>query len=538
MRLRWLSSIIVASVACGGGPDPIESPRLEFRQASFDFGTTQVAASSFGEVRLRFAKANELTFFNLVVNGGWAVRNVPIMPRENESELTFFVGLGVNDGTEVSHLDYAFSLTTEAISASPLVEREQLSLTRSQRASGTAPMEGTQIVHYFGIQELRVTPRLPPPEPIGSSTKVTVGDKARHEGFPNQEQAKSECGPTEVSNSVQFLNARNSLGLRSDQTDVAAMKTAVGFHESDVEARRGIPHGVDIVAVKDSYMKSAGIPISTRRIYGSEDDFWDSVLDAVKQGEDVELHVAGHMTAVVGVTRTSDGSYTVEIADDLKQGAEGGTTILPLQAYQTGTGWGLRGAVHLGSGEEGWIDTTVQEAIVERAQVTPFASDGGVDAGEADAGTACGPETCEGCCGYEGCESGYNDDACGVGGMPCDVCDADESCTYDVDDRSYACECDPIGEWQMSYAAHIGGDSGTAAMTVSAGSDFVSEPGGGGGWYPYGAAYVFAFTDNIMRLTMEFGTSCSSMTGAFVCGAGPFCGQTNTGTASMERVVP
>jgi len=61
----------------GGG-----KPGLRFYQLDIDFDDRRIRYSNWGSVQLRFVGRKEIIYFNLAVEGTWAVRNVPVQSKD------------------------------------------------------------------------------------------------------------------------------------------------------------------------------------------------------------------------------------------------------------------------------------------------------------------------------------------------------------------------------------------------------------------------------------------------------------------------
>ena len=60
----------------------------------------------------------------------------------------------------------------------------------------------------------------------------------------------------------------------------------------------------------------------------------DQIIKEMDEGQDIEIRewwkdkngkLCGHVTCLVGITKLADGNYSLDVADDRKQGVSGGT---------------------------------------------------------------------------------------------------------------------------------------------------------------------------------------------------------------------
>ena len=278
-----------------------EGPELVFEQIDYNLDGTAVVDSSWATVGLTYRGSSSDIYFNLAVNGNWVIQNIALFSNEGvgiSQTVTIAFDLGVSDGTEVAQLEYAFDITPDTLDSMPF-------------QFDTAPVADGRFVMFSGDQgvALEAAPIVLPPR----GAKIKGGARGVHKGeFPNQEAGTAECVPVAVSNSLKFLKRRHNLDIDDQDISIGRMKSATGCTD------RGTPNGW--WNTKDEYMRSHGYPIRTE----TTTDL-DEVIEAIKQGKDVELGVPGHRVAVVGVVKLLDGRYLLKIAHDTKQGEPGGT---------------------------------------------------------------------------------------------------------------------------------------------------------------------------------------------------------------------
>jgi hypothetical protein len=164
-----------------------------------------------------------------------------------------------------------------------------------------------------------------PAAQVGATAPVLMS--AKHTGFPNQDCGVNECAPTAISNSLMWLKDNNpnaQWGTKS--LSIATMKSATKwatdgcyiFHDDSRPAGQRNAFWED----KNAYMVANGYPVMTT----STTNF-ATILQAMKDGKDVEFECKGHTVAVVGMTDLGNGKYSIDIAHDTKQGVAGGTKV-------------------------------------------------------------------------------------------------------------------------------------------------------------------------------------------------------------------
>jgi hypothetical protein len=296
--LSFVISYFLLFMVCGE-EKPVNpyNANLVFYQIDYDLDGQITKDSSNGSVVLTFDTSSDILYFNLVVDDNWVIQNIPAISYEWEGDrqsrfITF--DLGVDEGNNITEFEYAFSLTKDII-------------TVKQDKFQTVNVGDYNVIFYSGLPE----------EPIFNfKFNTMVGGivkdySLQDEKFPNQQCEKNECVPTAVSNSLKYLNNMYNLGLTDDQMSIATMKKATRWNNGC---------GDDWWSIKDGYMKSNNYPINTEKIEGDQTTMFDRAKTAIEEGKDVEMCLSGHCVAVVGITKTGEYTYSVDIAHDNQQG--------------------------------------------------------------------------------------------------------------------------------------------------------------------------------------------------------------------------
>ena len=289
-------------------------PILKFYQLDFNLDDVVVPNSEWGWVGLTYSGSPNVQYFNLTVNGLWAVQNVPVLSGEGvgvPQTVYMDFNLGVPRGTDVGSLQYTSSLTTSTLGTPP---------------AGTpvsALVASRSIVVDSGIKGEAILGLGPAPTLIGTG----AASSATAAGPTNQECEPGECVPTAVSNSLHYLNGQFGLGLTDAQTSIDTMKTATAYDPSP-------PPGCysDWPDSKDSYMHNNSYPVNT-----STTDNFDQAMGAIGNGYDVELRSETHCAMVTGITKMSNGNYQITVAHDTNQG-QGGGTVTETLIYDAAAG--------------------------------------------------------------------------------------------------------------------------------------------------------------------------------------------------------
>ena len=314
-----------------GSVCPAWSTSVSFSQLSFNFDDYIYEDTDWGAVDFTFTGQDEIWYFNLNIGGSWQVRNIPVLSLQGsgvEQTMTYYIDLDpyldyvTNPELKdtIKSLDFGYSFTESILYDLPDI-------------MFTGEEIGYDWVKLWAGSEGEM-PDLTSCKPLVGG-QVDSNAKHGHKDFPNQEAGKKECAPTAVSNSLTFLNQENDLGMAADAISIDEMKKAVGFKDN-----WGSP--LDTWwELKKKYMEDNEYPITTRKITDI-----DKLIAEIDAGQDVEIQESwvkngtktGHTTALIGITKLADGRYSLDIADDRKQGEAGGCDNPRTYTYDPKTG--------------------------------------------------------------------------------------------------------------------------------------------------------------------------------------------------------
>jgi hypothetical protein len=176
------------------------------------------------------------------------------------------------------------------------------------------------IVYGFGLDDRPPgdppAPLPPAPTPIPPTAGPAGVDKPhQHKGMlPNQTTPKDQCVAAAISNSLQYLNSQNNLGMSASTISIEGVRTGCGFPDGSVT--------VDWAQAKTEWTMRAGLPIKTIVTTSFAD-----AMKAIDDNCDVEIQaarksgftIAGHVAAVQSITENKDGSYNIFVRHDMNQ---------------------------------------------------------------------------------------------------------------------------------------------------------------------------------------------------------------------------
>ncbi len=371
---------------------------FDLSQTDWNLDHVFTGDSAWGSQVVDHLSTGDLQYFNLSIGGTWAVQNLPIPPFAPfgiAQSITTRFNLGVAEGTPAGAMQSGFSLSPTALPEAP--EEVTMSNIGDEGYNMVSGEPGASILH---------SP--PPEEPIDWFIVPITGWAAiPAAAIANQDCGDGECAPTAVSNSLKMLKnlhptemdgLSDDAGSTTDDTDIDTMKPVTGWDADPPPGAPGIPVGGDYADpdawwnLKCSWMDSnTNYPISTSTI--TDPANIADILDALNNGEDVELRVPGHVVMVVGAIQYANGDYVLYVAHDTDQENDGGTVIEPIyfdagtntfsgppwaDGYELGNGqalfvvesvdafsmpstWDYLGITNMGDGSEGnpgWVFST------------------------------------------------------------------------------------------------------------------------------------------------------------------------------------
>jgi len=302
-------SLIFGAVGCASWePPPPTLTDIDFSQTDFNLDGNNITDSSWGAATIVYESDDEIMFINLTINGQWVVQNLPLMPVGKEIVLDF--DLGVENGINVTQLEYACEITTDLLETMPSDFQ-------------TATVADRSAVMYSGIIGANATFSLPPVVLIG----WLPADFAYHDedDIFNQPCGIRECCPVAVSNTLKFLKKKHNLTIDDDKINIETMKLATAWVNLGLDYYISPWNWYDY---KKEHMKNHNYPIETT-IYDEND--LDKIIGEIRRGQGVELQVPGHTATVVGIIKLLNGNYIFMVAQDTNQGPSnnGGEVIQP-----------------------------------------------------------------------------------------------------------------------------------------------------------------------------------------------------------------
>lgn len=305
-------------------------PSIDQMSYTLDGISAPYTFSEWGNVNVGFTPGAAMQYFNLNVNGLWVCKNLPVVTREGvgikqTDSFQFDLGsaLGYTRGTSRvgMNVPMGFSMTpAPAVNPGTFTN---LNITPGRAVFSSGAVEATALLNAAA-------------GPITGGAAAAPGKS--HADFPNQDCEPDKCIPASVSNSLQFLKARNpGANWGALPVSIEAMVTATNWglktppppltrpvlgcwNLSDLTRPAGERNAW--WQDKNNYMISNGYPIMTMQTFKFGD-----ILEAIGKGKDVELTGDSHTAAVVGITDLGGGSWSLQVAHDTDQDNIGGTQI-------------------------------------------------------------------------------------------------------------------------------------------------------------------------------------------------------------------
>jgi hypothetical protein len=248
----------------------LHSQSVQFYQLNFNYDSTLTNNSEWGAVDLTFIGNANVMYFNLTIDTAWVIENMPVPTTRGvglPQTQRFWFDLGV-PGVPVTSVTYGFTLTN-VVSGKPT-------------ASVGASVSQDSVKIFSGFSGG------PPGGGGPGPAEKQVGGQAqappsKHENFPNQESPTNYCVPTAISNSLQWLNTKNSLGMNAAKISIGALATGLGT------TANGTPKST-IYTNKKNYCKQKKLPVTTRKAKGYQ---IGDVVNEIKNGQDKEQNKTG-----------------------------------------------------------------------------------------------------------------------------------------------------------------------------------------------------------------------------------------------------
>src|SRR2546421_38814 len=194
----WVAGIVLILGSC------VRADSVSFSQVDFTYDGVSYPSSEYGLAALHYAGGSQVLYFNLSVNGTWVEKNKPLLSDFGvgvDQQTRFTFDLGAGRGVRVPSLAYGFTIAPGTSNTMP-----------ASNLSASVPIRA--IAYTFGVDE---RPAGSPPEPLPAapdSPDPTVDTPHKHKGtLPNQQTPPGQCVSAAISNSLQYLNSQNNLGL-------------------------------------------------------------------------------------------------------------------------------------------------------------------------------------------------------------------------------------------------------------------------------------------------------------------------------------
>jgi hypothetical protein len=325
-----------------------------FHQLDFNYDGTITNNSEWGAVDVTFIGTDQIMYLNLTVDTAWVIENMPVLSTKGagiEQTQRFWFDIG-DPGIPVG-------LLTQSLTLTPAISGKPDFMTNS-------PVTTDWVVINTGFSG--GPPGGGGPAPAGKQKGGQALDPAPklHKNFPNQESPTNFCVPAGVSNSLQWLNTKNGLGMNPNDISIPSLGNAFGTTPGNGTLRDNIYKN------KKAYCKKKKLPITTRKFSGSR---IGDVAKEIKNGQDVEMMVSwiggggkGHCVAVTGITDHGNGKFSLVITHDKEQNQAGGTVDENATYDKNTKKWG--GALSKASGASNDIVFIVECPVVKSKQTT------------------------------------------------------------------------------------------------------------------------------------------------------------------------
>ena len=266
---------------------------------------------------LEFRGHGLVGYLNLTVDAAWVIRNVPVVAAlDGLPEVRWFA---FAPNGEVARSAGAVSY---GVAIEPVV-RETAPMPEDSATPASQPVVMCGIDGLAG--EGGGPAGGPGHGPTGSGAAVPlIGDELAekpvvHQGkFPNQPAKVNQCVTVAFSNSLEWIQSTQGL-------DTAPVDLTPGYIDHELGRKDDQPVDVnDAIAKKKARY---GELVDTIVFDGKNGLPMPRIQEKLRQNCDLEMFVkpakpgaVGHMVAIVSITRTKDGNWSIDVAHDIRQG--------------------------------------------------------------------------------------------------------------------------------------------------------------------------------------------------------------------------
>lgn len=285
--------------------DPTVPPDITIEQLDWIGLNTTTPDSTWGRITLDYNQSPGIYYFNLSVDNGtsgpqWVVQDLSIESLGGDQTLMSYLDLGVADGTDVSSVNYGYSITS-----APLVP---LGVPPTITTAASVPGIAFQIGGEDGED-------LGSPSPPNAGAKADASPGATNDPnsgvipdkdkFVNQPQDPNQCAPGAISNSLKYLQARGKIPATLP-TSISQVGTVVGATATGTPASwylKKKTHYKDHVNTR--WIEA---PLTVAKV--------QELVKELKDGQDIEMDLKGHVEVLAGIRLKPDGTVDLDLYDD------------------------------------------------------------------------------------------------------------------------------------------------------------------------------------------------------------------------------
>ncbi|MCX6251852.1 MAG: hypothetical protein NTX61_14010 [Bacteroidetes bacterium] len=311
------------------GAHRLTAQSITLNQLNFNYDDSITTFSDWGAADLTFTGSSDLLYFNLSVDTGWVIENMPVLTLNGvgiSQTQRFWFPIGP-DGVEVFSVHYGFTLT------SFLAGRPSL--------TGTASVSQDYVVIYMGSGSGSGGGGKKSDSAIKQVGGAPDEPTEINENFQNQEAGEGECVPTAISNSLQWLNTKYNLDMDPADMSISSLKAGTGWNPTT----KRCPRPEWVKNKKDYINQNKNILNKVQTDYranGSE--YIKHVGEEIHKGQDIEMDILwndlkdAHVVCVVGWAHLKNGKYLLVISHDSDQKDPGAGCKTESGLYDPGNG--------------------------------------------------------------------------------------------------------------------------------------------------------------------------------------------------------
>ena len=306
----FIPTVVLAVLIILAHSSPARTQTLSFDQLNWIGTGSSTPDSSWGRMTLDFTGYSDIQYFNLNANGNWAIDNMSIGSLWGSGvsqTLSRTFDLGVPHGTDVTNLDYVYSIGSSPLGSMPTGTFTNAAVLDTDYQIGGEDGIDTGTPGIINLSGMSANTLLYSGILPGSGNTVLYSGKLPDiDKFDNQVQKPNECAPGAISNSLKYLKATGKIDFDQEINDVKTWTPWISNEKGT---------GKDWYKDKKTYLEQRGMTVRYVEAPLTLDEIL-FLIEQLKDGQDIEMDLKGHVEVLVGIRVRNDGTVEFDLFDD------------------------------------------------------------------------------------------------------------------------------------------------------------------------------------------------------------------------------